>query len=44
MPNFYETSKTQRGCSLFVKIQKYFHGPDSLPLPGAYKKQGKFIV
>jgi len=43
MPNFYETSKTQRRSSLFVKLQNYFHGPDSFELPGAYKKKGKYL-
>jgi hypothetical protein len=44
MPNFYETSKTQRRSSLFVKLQNYFHGPDilELPLPGGKKRYRKY--
>ncbi|KAL5260320.1 hypothetical protein ACHWQZ_G010443 [Mnemiopsis leidyi] len=49
MPNFYETSKTQRNSPLFEKLQKYFHGPTpprtlDLPMPGGYKKKKKIFT
>ena len=41
MPNFYETSRTQRKSLFLVKLQNYFHGPDTLELPGGYTKKNK---
>ena len=49
MPNFYETSRTQRNSSIFATVQNYFHGPklSDLPLAGGFgkgKKSARYIM